>query len=135
MKRKVQQLNNREKIETLDALYTAVSVLKNREEIKMFLRDLLTESERIMLGRRILIARMLISGKTWEKIIDELKVGPDTIQRVEKWLDDQFPGYEKVIEGMKKEIANRKISSTFSLKTLKKKYPSYFLLFPPFDHP
>jgi uncharacterized protein YerC len=54
MKVRSKQLSNEERMQTLDALYTATSSIKDRATMKAFLRDLLTESERIMLGRRIL---------------------------------------------------------------------------------
>ena len=102
MKRKAKELTDEQRIETLDALYTAASSLKGRSAMKLFLRDLLTESERIMLGRRIIIARKLIAGEPYDAIEEELRVGRDTIWRVQRWLFDQLPGYEKAIAEMEK---------------------------------
>ena len=135
MKKKIKDLPEQEKIETLDMLYTAVSSIKGRDAMKALLKDLLTPSERIMLGRRIWIARLLLSGWSQADIAKELKVGPNTIWRVEKWLSDQMPGYEKAIEGLEKEMKHRKdmrdtTKNPFSFKALKKKYPLHFLLFP-----
>jgi len=126
---------------TLDALYTTASVLKGREAMKGFLRDLLTESERIMLGRRILIARMLLSGNSYDDIAQELGVGYDTVSRVGRWLSDQMPGYEHAIEEMEKEFdrreEKRRIGRMYHdqslsgvIARLKKKYPIHFLLMP-----
>ncbi len=132
MKRKVSELSSRERIQTLDALYTAASSLKGRETMKSFLRDLLTPSERIMLGRRILIARMLIEGRSSREIVADLRIGLDTVGRVQRWLTDQFPGYEKAVKGIKKEHAQRKrrVEKRALFATLKRKYPLHFLLFP-----
>lgn len=107
--------------------------------MKLFLRDLLTESERIMLGRRILIARMLLAGCTHRYIAEGLHVGLDTIGKVQKWLDDQFPGYEKAIKGLSEtydkrywasKAGQRELYAKSALYRLKKKYPIHFLLFP-----
>ena len=102
--------------------------------MKGFLRDLLTESERVMLGRRVLIARKLINGEGYDSIQTELKVAPNTIRRVEQWLDDQIPGYEIAIENYEKELGERKRKSKIprlgTLAYLKKKYPLHFLFFP-----
>lgn len=105
--------------------------------MKTFLKDLLTESERIMMGRRILIARLLLSGKTYAEIKDDLRVGNSTIRTVERWLNDQFPGYESAVRGMEKEFEAREkryddkyMYATSALYRLKKKYPLHFLLFP-----
>ena len=132
MKVKPQKLSKEEKIQTLDALYTATASLKGRESIKLFLRDLLTESERIMLGRRILIARYILQGETYRDIEANLRVGSTTITQVQKWLEDQMPGYEEAVKGLEQEYANRKRKraefGTFA--HLKKRYPLHFLLFP-----
>lgn len=137
MKVRSRELTDEQRMETLDALYTAASTVRGRTAMKLFLRDLLTESERIMLGRRILIARYLLTKSTFDEIAERLKVGHDTIQRVQHWLDDQFPGYERAIQEMEKEFAGRKkrsdekhLYATSTIYRLKKKYPMHFLLFP-----
>ncbi|MBI2613138.1 hypothetical protein HYW59_05045 [Candidatus Kaiserbacteria bacterium] len=137
MKVKARELTKEDRILVLDALYTAAATVKGRAAMKLFLRDLLTESERIMLGRRILIARRLIAGETFEDINDVLHVGRDTVWKVQRWLQDQFPGYEKAIKDMEVVFAERKrkfddkrLYATSALYRLKKKYPLHFLLFP-----
>src|SRR3989344_1807571 len=137
MKVRSRELSDEQRMQTLDALYTAAGTVKGRAAMKVFLRDLLTESERIMLGRRILIARNLIAGKIYDDISAELGVGTDTIGRVQKWLEDQMTGYEDAIRGMEKEFAIRKkkrdekyLYATSAIYRLKKKYPIHFLLFP-----
>lgn len=132
MKVRAKTLSDQQRIETLDALYTAAGSLRGREAMKLFLRDLLTESERIMLGRRITIARRLIAGNSYNEIAAELKVGHDTIHRVRRWLEDQLPGYEQAIQGLETEFkkrAEKKHYATSALYRLKKKHPGHFLLF------
>ena len=133
MKVRVSKLSEKEIIRTLDTLYTAASSIQGRDAVKLFLKDLLTTSERIMLGRRLIIARKLIKGDTHEEIVKSLGVGFDTIMRVQKWLNDQMPGYEQAIEAMEKEFKKRKdkiLYAKSSMYRLKKKYPLHFLLFP-----
>ena len=131
MKVKAKNLSKKEKIETLDSLYTAAGTVRGRNAMKLFLRDLLTESERIMLGRRIIIARKLISGESYDKIKIDLRVGVTTIARVQRWLSDQMPGYEEAVRGLEAEFSKRK--RRFEQKKLwiqlKRKYPLHFLLF------
>jgi len=138
MRIKPSDLSNQERTETFDALYTAAGTLKGRDAAKNFLKDLLTESEQIMLGRRILIARALLSGTTHDEIVEKYNVGKDTTMKISRWLDDQLPGYEQVIKDMNKEFKTRQDKAEiarepFSLKALKKKYPLHFLLFPPYS--
>lgn len=135
MKKRRVDLSDQEHIKTLDMLYTAAASVKGRAAVKQFLRDLLTPSERIMLGRRIWIARLLLSGESEAEIGRILKVGPNTVYRVGKWLEDQFPGYEEAIAGLEKEMDKRAArqeasQEPFSFAALKRKYPLHFLLFP-----
>jgi uncharacterized protein YerC len=133
MKVRAKNLSDKHRIEVLDALYTAAAGVRGRAAMKLFLRDLLTESERIMLGRRIVVARLLIAGESQRNIEDQLKVGRDTIGRVQRWLDDQLPGFEQAIAELEKEFENRefkKMYATSIMFRLKKKYPAHFLLFP-----
>lgn len=133
MKRKLKDLTKEEMIVTLDALYTAASAIQGRSAVKLFLRDLLTPSERVMLGRRIIIARMLIAGTSYEEIGRRLRVGAATIGRVHHWLKDQLPGFEQAVKAMEQEFKKRgekKLYATSALYRLKKKYPLHFLLFP-----
>lgn len=133
MKVRAKQLPKKQLVETLDTLYTSAGAVRGHEAMKLFLRDLLTESERVMLGRRIIIARKLIAGEAQRKIEAELKVGRDTVWRVQKWLYDQLPGYENAIAELEKEIEKRSFKkqyATSALFRLKKKYPGHFLFFP-----
>lgn len=138
MKIRSKELSDTDRMETFDALYTAVGTLRGRDAAKQFLRNILTESERIMLGRRILIARELLGGATYDDIVEDYGVGRDTITRIARWLDEQLPGYEKVLADMAQELKDRnekfkdrKKYATSALYRLKKKYPMHFLLFPP----
>lgn len=133
MKRRSNELSDDERKQTLDTLYAAAAAVHGRDSMKLFLRDLLTESERIMLGRRILIARHLLAGKRWDDIAADMKVGLDTVGKVQHWLDDQLPGYEQALAGLQKELARRQFNRRYAksaLFRLKKKYPAHFLLFP-----
>ena len=134
MRVKPRKLKEEAKIKSLDALYTSIYALKTKDDIKSFLRDLLTEGERIMIGRRILIAQRLLRDEPYDQIMKEMKVGPDTITRVDKWLSDQNRGYEKAFLGLEKVIKSRKGSGfrdyhpSGPFADLKRRYPAYYLL-------
>ena len=137
MKVRPRKLDNKDRMRYLDMLYTAIATLKSRDEVKIFLRDLLTESERIMIGRRILIAQRLLEDKSYTEIKQELGVGGDTIMRVHRWLEDENYGYEETIKKLEKEYKNRKWSEknpgTSEFARLKRRYPLHFFLFNLFD--
>ncbi len=133
MKKRSNELSKEERIKTLDALYTAAGTVRGRASMKLFLRDLLTESERIMLGRRILIARLLLSGGTYDAIQTKMGASHRTIRNVERWLSDQIPGYEEAIAGMEEEFGRREFRQKYATSMLfrfKKRFPLHFLLFP-----
>jgi len=140
MKVKPRKLKNNDKMRYLDTLYTAISSLKSRDEVKRFLRDLLTESERVMIGRRIIVAQRLLEDKSYFEIRQELGVGMDTIIRVHRWLEDDIDGYEKVVKKLEKifesrqEKRNQAYLDPFSFEGLKKRYPLHFFLFNLFDN-
>jgi uncharacterized protein YerC len=133
MKKKAGDLSDQERMKTLDALYTAAGAVRGRAAMKLFMRDLLTESERLMLGRRILIARLLLSGETYENICSRMGTSAATIRNVHRWLTDQMPGYEAAIAGLEEELGKRDFKRKYAksaLFRLKKRYPLHFLLFP-----
>lgn len=133
MKKRMSELSEKERIHTLDALYTAAGTVRGRSAMKLFLRDLLTESERVMLGRRILIARLLLQDETCDSIRDRTGAGYQTIERVRHWLKDQMPGYENAIAAMEEEFGKRDFKRKYAKSMLfrfKKRYPLHFLLFP-----
>src|SRR3989339_65910 len=132
---KYNQLSKEEKMEFLGDFYSMVASLKDRGEVKDFLKDLLTLSESVMLARRLQIAKMLIAGMGQEKIREKLKVGYSTIAGVQRWLQAGFGGYEKVIKRYGRENLeardrkrNSDYSASFSFDWLRHKYPLHFLL-------
>ena len=53
-----------EKVSMLQGVFTAALRLKNKHEMVQFFRELLFDSEVVMLGRRLDVARMLLTGAT-----------------------------------------------------------------------
>ncbi|MDI6778455.1 MAG: YerC/YecD family TrpR-related protein [Patescibacteria group bacterium] len=131
-KMRYNQLSEFEKKKYLGEFYSMVSLLRGRDEVKKFFKDLLTLSEVVMISRRIQIAKMLLEGFDYEEIRKQLKVGKTTISHVEKWLNNGFGGYQEIIKRHNKKEAKRKIESLpavpFSWQAIKKKYPLHFLL-------
>ena len=131
---KYNSLSENEKKKYLGEFYTMMSMLSTREEVKTFLKDILTLSEVTMISRRLQIAKMLLAGNTYAEVKDKLNVGNSTITSVDKWLNEGFGGYKAVLKKYdkinKKEI-QKKIEddmSDISFKNLKKRYPGHFLL-------
>jgi TrpR-related protein YerC/YecD len=127
---KYHELTEAEKKIYLGDFYAMVSLLKSREEVKNFFKDLLTLSEIVMISRRIQIAKMLLKGYTHDEIRKKLRVGFANIAQVEKWLNNGFGGYRKTIEKYnkkRKDNPGTKFKKPFK-ESMMKKYPFHSLL-------
>jgi Trp operon repressor len=118
-----------------EILRTLYAIIK-KKNANLFL-DLLTESEQIMIARRILIAKRLIAGENQQKIRFDLKVGQGTIEGVERWLQGHFAEYKTVLPNLYQEIKQqakeekkRNPSEWNNLvSVIRKKYPLHSLIF------
>ena len=126
--KKYSQISNKEKGDLLQEFCEAISVLNNPEEIMNFITDLLTKQETIMVARRIKIAKMPISGESYQDIKNSLKVGLGTISKINQWLLESGYGFRIIARRTKKE-KSKKIeteSEPSELQKLKRRYPIMF---------
>ena len=70
----------------------------DNDEVKRFLRDVLTLEELQEAVRRFDVARRLYEGETFKNIEEETKVSSTTISRVNHWLHHGKRGYKLVLE-------------------------------------
>jgi len=103
-----------------------------------FISRVLTEGERVTIGRRIIVARMIIEGQTYFEICQKLSISPNTFRNIRKWIIEELPGYNEVLEENKKDVAEKakkkkarhfERTEPFSMAGLKQRYPGHFLLF------
>lgn len=114
-----------------------IALLESREEVKNFFKDFISETEALMLARRIQIAKLLLQGKSYEAIRENLKTSHMTIAGVHRWLQGGFGGYEKLLPRLEKELQRRASvtekqiegKTPYTFQWLKRKYPLHFLLF------
>lgn len=136
MKIKTKNIRNDIRLKCLDALYTALDFAKENRGVKSFISDVLTESEKIMIGRRILIARELLIGRSYRDIVMEMGVGLDTVYKVRKWLGGRHKGIERFVENIRRSVKNvSKNRSGFldyyptsGLAEIKRRYKGYYWL-------
>jgi len=123
----------------LRRLYQAIGGLRGEKEAGALLVGLLTDTELIMLARRIYIAGLLLQGDSYIDIKEKTHAGTGTIAHVQRWLDqDKTKCTKQVIKNFEKKLRtqeSRKYApdDQFSFVALKKKYPLHFLLFNIFD--
>ncbi|OGZ67830.1 MAG: hypothetical protein A3C58_01345, partial [Candidatus Staskawiczbacteria bacterium RIFCSPHIGHO2_02_FULL_34_10] len=79
----------------------SLSLIKNSREAAQFLKDLLSPQEVEMLAKRIKIAELLLSGWSYKRIIDYLKVGEGKVARISEWLKLTGDGYRLITVRLK----------------------------------
>ncbi len=129
-------LSPEEREATLNFLWSSISSLSDTEEVKNFLKEILSESEALMLSRRIQVASLLLKDDTCDGISEKIGVGKSTITSVNRWLKNIDPEKEKLIKKLEKDVQRKEFhkkkmssSNPYSFDYLKRKYPLYFLLF------
>ncbi len=98
------ELSKKEVNKMFELFYIKVNSLKTRQETADFLSDVLTESEKIMILRRLQIAKLLLNGDTYYEIRNKLNVGSDTIKTVRYKIDNGSGGYINFIKNFKIKI-------------------------------
>lgn len=79
-------------------LWNVFTLIENREEAVIFLKELLTPTEIRMMAKRIQIAKMLLEGCKYEDIINHVRVTSGTISTVNNQLQYGDGGYTKIIQ-------------------------------------
>lgn len=86
--RRYQFLQEEDIYAALNRLRDAFLAAKDGRDVEEIINGLLTQDEKLKIGRRILIAEYLDAGVKIEEIARELKVGKNTIVLVMKSLDE-----------------------------------------------
>lgn len=71
--------------------------LKNKNEAALFLEDLLTPTEKIMLAKRLSVAVLLAKGYDYLKISEILKISSSTIGRVAYYFKHENKGMMNIV--------------------------------------
>lgn len=86
--RRYRFLRKEDVFEALNRLRDAFLAAKNGQEVEEIINGILTQDERLKIGRRILIAEYIRLGLSFDQISNSLKVGRNTIVSVMKNLDN-----------------------------------------------
>ena len=79
----------------------AFFVPKSEEEMKNFLRDILSKKEIEEFANRLEVARMLSEGLSYKEIEKKTGMSSTTIARISKWLNSGNGGYKNVLKNLK----------------------------------
>ncbi|MFH1201024.1 MAG: YerC/YecD family TrpR-related protein [bacterium] len=78
-------------------LIEAVLALENADEVKRFLRDLMTEGEIQEFSNRLETASLLSKDVQYNAIIKSTGLSSTTIARISKWLKGSLGGYRLIL--------------------------------------
>jgi TrpR-related protein YerC/YecD len=129
MKKKFYNIDSSNRQKMLNDFYQIIAEIKNKNDAKNFLKDLLTPAESVMIIYRIEVAKMLLQGFRYEDIQKKLQVGTGNINNVNKWLYSGFGGYMKEIKKAENQKQRMDALPKNEWEQLKKKYPAHFLIF------
>jgi TrpR-related protein YerC/YecD len=78
-------------------LVAGILALKNADETKRFLRDLMTEKEIAEFANRLEAAVQLSKDVQYNAIIEDTGLSSKTIARIAKWLNGSLGGYRIIL--------------------------------------
>lgn len=105
-----QELDFKTKKQIIDTFEMVLGKMK-KDEVSQFLYSILSETERIMLAKRLAIAILISSGLDQTKITRALGVTAETVHRVELTMLKRPRGFE---------VANKKIKTDALIQEMKK---------------
>ncbi len=95
-------MKNEKRINQLNILYKAFSLLESEEEAENFLFDLCTEGELSAMAQRLRVAQMLTEKAPYGEIENETGASSATISRVSTYLNKKGAnGYKTLLERLK----------------------------------
>lgn len=89
-------MNNKRKSNN-EELYEILTKIKDSNDAKEFLADLCTPGEITAMSQRLLAAKLLIEGCTYEQVIAVTDISSATLSRVSKCVK-QGKGYVKFLK-------------------------------------
>ena len=88
--------NSKESNQLLNAFLS----IESKDEIKRFLRDLMTKGEIEEFSRRLEAARLLTRSVQYCEIIEKTGLSSTTVARISKWLRGPLGGYRLVLNNL-----------------------------------
>jgi TrpR-related protein YerC/YecD len=96
-------------------LIDAFLALRNRDETKRFLRDLMTEKEILEFSNRLEAASLLTKDVQYNAIIESTGLSSATIARITKWLRGSLGGYRLILNRLHHPHSQNSIEKGLSL--------------------
>lgn len=113
--RRYKNLTEREVFEAFNKVRNAFLAAIDGNEVDIIIDGLLTQDEKLKIGRRLLIADYLLSGHSIDQVVKELKVGIATVIHVSRRLEkykECFDLIERRSKKVEKEYNSKKYRET-----------------------
>lgn len=88
---------------TLNSLTFLIKDLNSVPDTQKFLSSVLSETERIMIAKRIVAAFLLRHNIESEKIQDILKLTPATVARLKLWIQTHQDGFDIIFNKLERQ--------------------------------
>jgi len=108
----LKSLSQDQRINLIGELYSTLGLVSGRAEAKKVFGDLFTSSELIMMVRRIQVASMLLHGYNQKTVSTSLRVGKETVSKIQRQLSRDRGGYELLVQRLDKKLARVKNASS-----------------------
>jgi uncharacterized protein YerC len=98
--------------EIMTALVRTLAKIENDALLRRFLDDLLTPTEKLMLGKRLMVAVLLQRGYSYGAVCRALKMSKTTVGLIQRELLKSGEGYKKIFELFFRESRGQRILDT-----------------------
>lgn len=96
-------IDTKVKKHTLDSLTFLIKDLNNSIDTEKFLSSVLSETERLMIAKRIVAAFLLRHNTESKEIQDLLKLTPATVFRLKLWIQTHQEGFDVIFNKMERQ--------------------------------
>lgn len=109
-----------------EVFWAYLANLRNAEGIHEFLLSLLSQTEQVMLAKRLAIAILLSKNYNYEQIDETLKVSKATIATIQRQISMGAPGYEKALRQITTSENQEKLINNFEKLFIKLSPPKSY---------
>jgi len=87
------KLNQQIEKQINEVFYQTIADLKRPEDVKIFMRDFFTKTEKSVITKRLAVAMYLEKNRSYKQIKKALKVSSATIAKVDKMMNKNSEGF------------------------------------------
>ncbi len=124
--KRMDKLSKEDHEDLLRDLVNSFCSLKSPTEAALFIQDLLTEREVKNVSKRLRIAKLLLQGKKYEEIGEDLHTSYGTVAKIGSWLAQKGDGFRMAIQRLPKKQEVKDWRDYSQWDKFKRGHPMYF---------